>query len=131
MMKRSLLLQLGICLLTCLTAIPLRAQSSAPAAATRTEKTTTGQATATGRNILAPAETLTGRIWMVDPANRLVVVRDASGVPFDFVISRSTRIKSSIGTLTLHNLISMSDSQVRIKFLPERRGDVAVRMAII
>lgn len=117
-MKRSLLLPLGICLLTCLTAFPLWAQSSAPA-------------TATGRNVLAPAETLTGRIWMVDPANRLVVVRDTSGVPFDFVISRSTRIKSSTGTLSLQDLSSMSERRVQIKFLPERRGDIAVRMAII
>jgi hypothetical protein len=72
-----------------------------------------------------PPETLSGKITMVDPARRLVVVQDSSGVPFDMVVSRSTRIKSASRTVNWNDLNSDLNRNASIKFVPERRGDVA------
>ena len=62
---------------------------------------------------------------MVDPARKLVVVQDLSGVPFDMVVSRSTRIKSASGTVKLSDLNSDLNRNSSIRFVPERHGDVA------
>jgi NADH dehydrogenase FAD-containing subunit len=71
------------------------------------------------------AETLSGKITMVDPARKLVVVQDSSGVPFDMVVSRSTHIKSASGTIGWNDLNSDLNRNASIQFVPERRGDVA------
>jgi hypothetical protein len=72
-----------------------------------------------------PVETLTGTITMVDPAQHLVVVQDASGVPFDMVVTPATRIRSGDQRLNLGDLSSDVNKNVSLKFVPERRGDVA------
>lgn len=71
------------------------------------------------------AETLSGEIAMVDPANRLLVVNSADGVPFDMIVTRSTRIESGSQTLKLSDLSSKTKQGASVHFVPERRGDVA------
>jgi hypothetical protein len=70
-------------------------------------------------------ETLSGKITMVDPALKLVVLQDPSGVPFDIVVNRSTHIKSANGSLSLKDLSSDVNRDASIKFIPESRGDIA------
>ena len=72
-----------------------------------------------------PAESLSGRIAMVDPQKRLLVVKDSSGVPFDFIVGRSTRIDSGKGRMKLPELASLQNDSVSIRYVPERKGDVA------
>jgi hypothetical protein len=72
-----------------------------------------------------PPETLTGTIMMVDPAQHLLVIQDSTGVPFDMEVSASTRIRSGEQRLTLGDLTSDVNKDVSIRFVPERRGDVA------
>jgi hypothetical protein len=72
-----------------------------------------------------PAETLTGTISMVDPAQHLVVVEDASGVPFDMVVTHNTQIMSGGQRLNLSALNSDINKQVTLRFVPEGRGDIA------
>ena len=72
-----------------------------------------------------PAETLTGTISMVDPEQHLVVIRDASGTPFDIVVIHATRITSGNQRLTLGDLSSDVNKNVTLRFVPERRGDIA------
>jgi hypothetical protein len=72
-----------------------------------------------------PAESLSGTIVTVDPAKRLVIVKDASGVPFDMVVNRSTRIMSGNRELKLGDLTSDANRKASVKFVPERGGDVA------
>jgi hypothetical protein len=89
---------------------------------------TTAKAAKTGEKAQHAAwrpETLSGKIIMVDPARKLVVVQDASGVPFDMVVSHSTHITSGSGTLNLNDLNSDLNRNASIKFVPESRGDVA------
>jgi hypothetical protein len=71
------------------------------------------------------AESLTGTIMSVDPQKRIVVVKDSSGVPFDMMVNRSTRIKAGNRQLKLGDLSSDVDKKASIKFVPERKGDVA------
>jgi len=71
-----------------------------------------------------PPETLSGKIAMVDPAQRLLVITN-DGVPFDMVITPRTHIRSGDRTLSLKDLKQYQNGNVSLKFVPERRGDVA------
>jgi hypothetical protein len=70
-------------------------------------------------------ETLSGKVAMVDPNQRLVVVQLPDGVLFDMVVTRRTRIESGGQAITLKNLGQYENRNVSIRFVPERRGDVA------
>jgi hypothetical protein len=72
-----------------------------------------------------PAETLSGTISMVDPSQHILVVTDHNGVPFDIVVGRSTRIESGHQRLTLSELSPDINQSVTVRYVPERRGDIA------
>ena len=76
-----------------------------------------------------PAETLMGTIMMVDPAEKLVVIQGPDGVPFDMRVTSATRIRSQNQPLHLRDLSAKTNDKVSVRFLPERKGDVA-RMSI-
>jgi len=76
------------------------------------------------------AETLSGKITAVDPANRLLVVKAADGVPFDMIVTHSTRIEFGSQALKLSDLASRTNQNASIHFVPERRGDVAQSIQI-
>lgn len=109
-------------ILTALMAVAMAAIPATCATATAVKASKTAQQT---DNQMWPAETLSGKITMVDPALRLVVVQDSSGVPFDMVVNGSTHIKSANGMLNLNNLQADLNRNVTIKFVPESRGDIA------
>ena len=71
-----------------------------------------------------PAETLNGKITMVNPVQKLVVVQ-AGGVPFDMVVKPSTRIDQGTQKIDLQMLAQDVNRPVSIRFVPERSGDVA------
>lgn len=75
-------------------------------------------------------ETLSGKITMVDPARKLVVLQGSDGVPFDMVVNRSTRIKSATGTLNWNDLNSDLNRNASIRFVPEGRGDIAQTITV-
>lgn len=72
-----------------------------------------------------PAETLSGRIMMVDPGLKLAVVKGPDGVPFDLIVTHKTQIESGSQRLKLLDLTSDTNKGVSVKFVPEQRGDVA------
>ena len=76
------------------------------------------------RHAWAP-ETVSGRIIMVDAAAKLVVVKDPNGVPFDMVVTPSTRIQAGNHRLDLQDLALQTHQDVSVRFIPERGGDVA------
>ncbi|HTY56589.1 MAG TPA: hypothetical protein VMB26_15385 [Candidatus Binataceae bacterium] len=69
-----------------------------------------------------------GTISMVDPAQDLVVVRDSSGVPFDFRIQHSTHIVSGQAPVKLSDLAK--NESVDVRFVPESRGDIARQIQV-
>lgn len=72
-----------------------------------------------------PQETLSGRITMVDPTEKLVVVKAPDGVLFDMVVTAKTVIKSGDHTIGLQELSRDLNKNASVKFIPERHGDVA------
>jgi hypothetical protein len=60
-----------------------------------------------------PSETLSGKITVVDPVQKVVVVQTPDGVPYDIDITANTDLARDI------------NKQVSVEFVPERRGDVA------
>jgi hypothetical protein len=72
-------------------------------------------------------ENLTGTVSTVDPARNLVIVRDSSGTPFDFVVTHSTRIAGH----QAHKLSQLAaNDRVSVRLVPEKRGDVARKIAV-
>lgn len=69
------------------------------------------------------AQELKGTISMVDPQQDLVVVKDATGTPFDLRIGRSTRIDSGTQVVQLSQL--SKNESVSIRYIPEATGDFA------
>jgi hypothetical protein len=77
-----------------------------------------------------PPETLSGKISFIEPGRKLLVVKDQSGVPFDMVITSKTHIESGNKSLTLKDLSQDANKSVSVRFVPERRGDVAESVRI-
>ena len=77
-----------------------------------------------------PPETISGKITMVVPDRKLMVVVSPDGVPYDVVVNGATRIKSGSRSVTLQGLEQYQNKNVTIKFIPERRGDVAESIRI-
>jgi hypothetical protein len=77
-----------------------------------------------------PQETLSGKISMVDPDRKLVVVKGPDGVPFDMVVTPKSHITSGDQALKFKDLAQDQNKEVSIQFIPERRGDVVKSMRI-
>lgn len=84
-----------------------------------------GRAAAPKGAMLGPAETLSGKIVIVDPAERIVIVQDAKGTTFEMRVTPSTRIRSGERSLQWNDLTKDTHKDVSVKFLPERSGDIA------
>ncbi len=102
-----------------LLAIPLAAANSSA------QKNAKNTKTVEAVRSVWPPETLSGKITMVEPNQKLLVVQSQDGVPFDMVVSPGTRIKNGNRTLSLNDLSQDVNQNVSIRFVPERRGDVA------
>lgn len=125
-MTKEILTTLGTVFCAALLAVPAVAASEKPA-------TDTQKAAAKGAETVSvawPAESLAGTIVAVDPAKRLVILKDAGGVPFDMVVSRSTRILSGNRELKLNDLTADANQKASVRFIPERRGDIAQSIRI-
>lgn len=105
-------------------AFPLTA-AHGPAAKTNQKATTTA-----ARRSARPEETLSGKITMVRPDQKLVVVETANGIPFDMVVTTKTRITSGGQAITLNDLMRNTNKTVSVKFIPESGGDVAKSIQI-
>jgi len=76
------------------------------------------------------SEVISGKVTMVDPQQKLVVIEDSDGVPFDMVVTRKTHIESGSEAVSLRDLNQYQNKNVSIRFVPERRGDVAESIRI-
>jgi len=87
-------------------------------------------ATSTAIRNAWPAETLSGTITTVEPGQKLVIVKGPDGVPFDVVVTPKTRIRSGDRVIAIKELTHYQNKDVSVRFLPERRGDVAESIRI-
>ena len=121
---RRMWIAMGFSLIWCIPALWAAANTTSAQASA-----STGHQATTER--WAP-ENLKGTISMVDPNMHLVVVRDSSGVPFDFKVARSTRIdkvarSTRIDAGRQREALSQlaPNESVSVHFVPEARGDIA------
>jgi hypothetical protein len=77
-----------------------------------------------------PPESLSGTVSMVDRKEDLLVVNGPDGVSFDMTITPRTRIWSGDRKVLLQDLDQYRNKQVSVRFVPERRGDVAESIRI-
>lgn len=77
-----------------------------------------------------PAETLSGKIDIVEPAQKVVVVESQDKVPYDIVITPRTRIMLGNQAVALKDLMHYQNKDVTVRFVPEGRGDMASTIRI-
>ena len=116
-MNRYMRIAIGGPALALLLALPMAAAHNPAGDTARNHATTVRSAW--------PPESLSGKITMVKPDEHLLVVQDANGVPFDLTITHNTRIMANGQRVTLDSLTQDQNQSVSIRFIPERRGDVA------
>jgi hypothetical protein len=115
MEMRRIWIVLGISLVSCAPALwAAKKTTSTPATASSAHQATAQR---------WPAENVKGTVSMVDPKMDLVVVRDSSGVPFDFTVRPSTKIDAGTQREELSKLTPQES--VSVHFVPESRGDIA------
>jgi hypothetical protein len=93
---------------------------AAPNTVTRIDKKKSAEATMRGT---WPPETFSGKVMIVEPGRKLVVVKGPDGVPFDIRVTPSTRIRSGDRNLALKDLTDHEN--VSVRFVPKRSGDIA------
>lgn len=76
-----------------------------------------------------PAETISGTISMVEPGQKVVVIKN-DNVPFDMVVTRKTRIMAGNQSVRLDDLSKYQNKNVSVHFVPEGRGDIAQSIKI-
>lgn len=76
-----------------------------------------------------PAETISGTISMVEPGQKVVVIKN-DNVPFDMVVTRKTRIMADGQSVKLDDLSKYENKNVSVHFVPEGRGDIAQSIRI-
>lgn len=104
------------------------AQTHKPAAKRSGEQTrVTERATSAGFGV---AESLTGRIAMVLPEQKLLIVSGPNEVPYDFKITDRTVIVFEGARKTLEDLKNAVGKSVSVGFVPERDGNYAHRVEV-
>jgi hypothetical protein len=98
-------------------------------AAASTTKTPAKKAAKTNVTSRWRAENVSGSIDMVDPSHKLLIVKGDSTI-FDFVVTRRTKIMDGSKRTSLAQLSSKDNGQVKVHFVPERKGDVAASIEV-
>lgn len=70
-------------------------------------------------------ETISGTIQSVVTEKKLVILTAANGIPFNFKVTGSTRIKVGGKKAKLDELAGQTSKSAAVKFLPLRSGNVA------
>jgi U3 small nucleolar RNA-associated protein 14 len=81
---------------------------------------------------LASAEDLSGTITLVDPSDKEITLVGSNGVPYDFVLTKKTRIEvaNTNQKIAMNELSSESHKQATIHFVPDADGNLAESIQI-
>jgi len=126
-MKKQMRTLLTVLVFVALSAVSLAAQDAsaqqaAPAESAKPEK----MAKPAKHAMMAAAETFSGTISMVDAGKNLVVVTGSSGVPYDFTVSKMTKITVGGSKAKLDDLSGQTSKQASVTFMAEKRkGNLA------
>jgi hypothetical protein len=75
--------------------------------------------------VLAPAEELSGTIGFVGPSDKEVTLIGANGVPYDFQLSKATKVDFAGKEIRATELGQENHKQATIRFLPTVQGNLA------
>lgn len=75
--------------------------------------------------VLAPKESLTGTISIVDTTQGLLIVTGSNGVPYNFHVTRRTQIMVGGQKAAMDDLSNQVNKQVTIEFVPRTGGNFA------
>jgi hypothetical protein len=123
-MRKQMLTWLTVLLFVLLGAVSLAAQDqqAAPAESAKPEK----MAMPAKHAMMAAPETLSGTISMVDADKKIVVVTGSDGVPYDFMVSKATKIMVGGNKAMLNDLSGQTSKQASVTFMAEKRkGNIA------
>ncbi len=124
-MKKSMLSILAVCLFVCMGAIGVAAQEAGKPSQAAEEAQPTAAPERKAKAAFGKAETISGTISIVDKDKKLVVLTGSGGVPYNFKITRSTRIQIAGKKAKLDDLAGQTNKQASVKFLPLRTGNAA------
>jgi hypothetical protein len=74
---------------------------------------------------LASAEELSGTIGFVGPSDKEITLIGANGVPYDFQLSRTTKVDLAGKKIGATGLVQESHKRATIRFLPTAQGNLA------
>ncbi len=98
--------------------------ASHAAAKSQTVKKVHAEASGAGK-VLGSSETLNGTISTVDTTSNLIVLTGSNGIPYNFRVTRGTRITVSGKKATFEDLSAQANAQASVEFVPRSNGNFA------
>jgi hypothetical protein len=80
--------------------------------------------------VLGPKKILSGTISTVDTTNDLMVLTGTNGVPYNFRVTRGTRITISGKKSGIGDLSSQANAQASIQFVPRSKGNFSESVTV-
>jgi hypothetical protein len=80
--------------------------------------------------VLAPAENLSGTIMMVGPSDKEVTLVGSNGVPYDFQLTRKTKVELANQKIGVDALAGELNKQATVHFVPTSEGNLAESIQI-
>jgi hypothetical protein len=121
----SLMLTLAVCSFAANSS-----QSKESANKTVTEVSTKSSSAKSIHDVLAPTEDLSGTISFIGPSDKEVTLMGANGTPYDFQLTRTTRIELAGRRISETELANENHKQATVRFLPTGQGNVAQTLEI-
>jgi hypothetical protein len=97
---------------------------------TGTEMSTKSSAAKSEHDVLAPAEDLTGTISFVASSDKEVTLMSPNGTPYDFQVTRTTRIDLAGRRISEMELANENHKRATVRFLPTGQGNLAETLEI-
>jgi hypothetical protein len=100
-------------------------------ATTKAKKKVAASKKATGKNAaLGKEETVSGTLFLVDPAQEMVFVKDASNTPFSFKVTKKTKIELNNAKAGLSELAQQVQKSATVTFVPMTDGNYAQHITV-
>ncbi len=77
-----------------------------------------------GKSPLGPAETISGRLYILVRDQKIVVLEGAGRMIYNFNVTAATKIKIGEKEAAFEDLSALTTKRVTIRFVPMREGNV-------
>jgi len=101
-----------------------------PSANKSAMKSTENQSAMRANHVLAAAEDLSGTITMIAPTDKEITLVGSNGVPYDFELTKRTKVELANKKIGMNELASESHKQATIHFVPRSDGNLAASIQI-